>query len=151
MPEPAAMRPRSRPLTRALVLASTVALTATAGCGVLGSSAEEPGDIQVYSARHYELEEAFTAFEKETGLKVDFLFGDDAELRKRLEAEGENSPADVYLTVDAGNLWAADQAGLLQPLDSTTLDDAVPADYRAPDETWFGLALRARTVLYNPV
>ncbi len=144
------MRPRSRPLTRALTLASTLALAATAGCGVLGSSAEDPGDIQVYSARHYQLEEAFSEFEKETGLKVDFLFGDDAELRKRLEAEGDASPADVYMTVDAGNLWAADQAGLLKPLKSSTLDDAVPARYRAPDETWFGLALRARTVLYNP-
>ena len=82
------MRPRPRPLTTALTLASTVALVATAGCGVLGSSAEEPGDIQVYSARHYQLEEAFAEFEKETGLEVDFLFGDDAELRKRLEEAG---------------------------------------------------------------
>ncbi len=144
------MRSRPRPLTTALMLASTLVLTATAGCGVLGSSSAEPGDIQVYSARHYQLEEAFAAFEEETGLKVDFLFGDDAELRKRLEAEGEGSPADVYMTVDAGNLWAAEEAGLLQPLNSRTLDDAVPGRYRAPDDTWFGLALRARTVLYNP-
>jgi iron(III) transport system substrate-binding protein len=125
-------------------------LSATAGCGVLGSSADEPGDIQVYSARHYELEDAFAAFEEETGLTVEFLFGDDADLRQRLEAEGDGSPADVYMTVDAGNLWAADDAGLLQPLDSPTLDDAIPARYRSPDDTWFGLALRARTVLYNP-
>jgi iron(III) transport system substrate-binding protein len=146
------MRPRPRPHARALVLAPTIALAlaATAGCGVFGSSAEEPGDIQVYSARHYQLEEAFAEFEKETGLEVDFLFGDDAELRKRLEAEGDGSPADVYMTVDAGNLWAAEEEGLLKPLKSTTLDDAVPADYRAADDTWFGLALRARTVLYNP-
>ncbi len=144
------MRPRPRPLHTALALATTLALTATAGCGVLGGSAEEPGDIQVYSARHYQLEEAFAAFEEDTGLSVDFLFGDDAELRKRLEAEGEGSPADVYMTVDAGNLWAAEDAGLLQPLDSRVLDDAVPARYRAPDDTWFGLALRARTVLYDP-
>jgi len=147
---------RSRPRrpttarTRALVIASALALTATAGCGVIGSSAEQPGDIQVYSARHYQLEEAFAEFEKETGLKVDFLFGDDAELRKRLEAEGDGSPADVYMTVDAGNLWAAQQEGLLQPLKSRILDRAVPADYRAADDSWFGLALRARTVLYNP-
>ncbi len=144
------MRSRPRPLTTALALASTAALAATAGCGVLGSSVEEPGDIQVYSARHYDLEDAFAAFEEETGLTVEFLFGDDAELRKRLEAEGEGSPADVYMTVDAGNLWAAADAGLLQPLDSATLDEAIPARYRAPDDTWFGLALRARTVLYNP-
>ena len=144
------MRPRPRSLTTAVALASTLALSATAGCGVLGGSEEEPGDIQVYSARHYQLEEAFAAFEEETGLTVDFLFGDDAELRKRLEAEGEGSPADVYMTVDAGNLWAASEAGLLQPLESPALDDAVPARYRAQDDSWFGLALRARTVLYNP-
>src|SRR5687768_14399733 len=81
-PEYAAMRSRPRPLTTALTAATTLALTATAGCGVFGGSVEEPGDLQVYSARHYQLEEAFAAFEKETGLKVDFLFGDDAELRK---------------------------------------------------------------------
>jgi iron(III) transport system substrate-binding protein len=144
------MRSVPRPLTTAVTLASTLVLSATAGCGVLGSSAEGPGDIQVYSARHYDLEDAFAAFEEETGLTVEFLFGDDAELRKRLEAEGEGSPADVYMTVDAGNLWAAEDAGLLQPLDSPTLKQAIPARYRAPDDTWFGLALRARTVLYNP-
>ena len=143
------MRPRPRPTTTAVALAATLALTTTAGCGVLGGSAEA-GDIQVYSARHYELEDAFAAFEEDTGLSVDFLFGDDAELRKRLETEGDDSPADVYMTVDAGNLWAAEDAGLFQPLDSRTLDDAIPARYRAPDDTWFGLALRARTVLYNP-
>ena len=142
------MRPRPRPLHTALALATTLALTA--GCGLLGGSAEEPGDIQVYSARHYQLEEAFAAFEEETGLSVDFLAGDDAELRKRLEAEGDGSPADVYMTVDAGNLWAAQDAGLLEPLESRVLRDAVPARYRAPDDTWFGLALRARTVLYDP-
>ena len=144
------MRPRPRLHTTALVLASSLVLGATAGCGVLGGSEEEPGDLQVYSARHYELEEAFGAFEEETGLQVDFLFGDDAELRKRLEAEGEGSPADVYMTVDAGNLWAAEDAGLLEPLDSRTLARAVPAGYRSPDGSWYGLALRARTVLYDP-
>ena len=81
---------------------------ATAGCGIFGGSDEEPGDLQVYSARHYDLEEAFAEFEEETGLKVDFLFAEDAELLKRLEAEGEDSPADLFVTVDAGNLWAAD-------------------------------------------
>lgn len=128
----------------------TVALTlGVAGCGVFGGS-DEPGDIQVYSARHYDLEDAFVEFEKETGLKVDFISGDDAELRQRIKAEGADSPADIYMTVDAGNLWAAQQQGLLQPLDSQVLDDAVPKQYRDPDDEWFGLALRARTVVYNP-
>ena len=121
----------------------------TAGCGVFGSG-EEPGDLQVYSARHYDLEDAFKEYEKETGLKVDFLFAEDAELLKRIEAEGEGSPADVFMTVDAGNLWAADQAGVLAPIQSPTLDAAVPKRYRAADGSWYGLALRARTLVYNP-
>jgi iron(III) transport system substrate-binding protein len=128
----------------ALVLAGT-----TGGCAVFGSE-EEPGDIQVYSARHYDLEDAFAEFEEETGLEVDFLFAEDAELLQRIEAEGEGSPADVFMTVDAGNLWAADQAGVLEPVRSATLDAAVPEEYRSGDGTWYGLALRARTLVYNP-
>ena len=68
------MRTRPRSLATALALGSSLLLSATAGCAGLEGSGEEAGDIQVYSARHYELEEAFTAFEKDTGLKVDFLF-----------------------------------------------------------------------------
>src|SRR5688500_11848062 len=130
------------------VLALALAAT-TAGCGLFGSE-EEPGDLQVYSARHYDLEDAFAAFEDETGLKVDFLFAEDAELLKRIEAEGEESPADLFMTVDAGNLWAADEAGILDPVKSPELDAAVPDEYRSPDGTWYGLALRARTLVYNP-
>jgi iron(III) transport system substrate-binding protein len=130
------------------VLALALAAT-TAGCGLFGSE-EEPGDLQVYSARHYDLEDAFGDFEEETGLKVDFLFAEDAELLKRIEAEGEESPADLFMTVDAGNLWAADEAGILDQVRSPELEGAVPEQYRAEDDTWYGLALRARTLVYNP-
>ena len=141
------MRTPVRPVTALLAVALSAA---TAGCGIFGGSEEEPGDIQVYSARHYDLENAFADFEEETGLKVDFLFGEDAELLQRLEAEGEDSPADLFFTVDAGNLWAADQAGVLEEVRSPALEDAVPAQYRDGDGSWYGLALRARTVAYNP-
>jgi iron(III) transport system substrate-binding protein len=135
-----------KPVLAALALA--LAAT-TAGCGLFGSG-DEPGDLQVYSARHYDLEDAFAEFEDETGLEVDFLFAEDAELLQRLEAEGEGSPADLFMTVDAGNLWAADQAGVLAPVESPELDAAVPEQYRSADGTWYGLALRARTLVYNP-
>jgi iron(III) transport system substrate-binding protein len=136
---------------RAAALAATLSLTSlAAGCGFLGIGGDEPGDIQVYSARHYDLEDAFVEFEKETGLKVDFIFGDDAELLERLKAEGEDSPADIYMTVDAGNLWNAARQGELASLDSPVLDGAVPKEYRDARNRWFGLALRARTVVYNP-
>jgi iron(III) transport system substrate-binding protein len=133
----------------ALAVLALALAAATAGCGILGSE-EEPGDLQVYSARHYDLEDAFGAFEEQTGLKVDFLFAEDAELLKRIEAEGEESPADLFMTVDAGNLWAADEAGILDPVQSPELDAAVPEEYRSPEGTWYGLALRARTLVYNP-
>jgi iron(III) transport system substrate-binding protein len=135
--------------TPALALLTLALGAATAGCGIFGGG-DEPGDLQVYSARHYDLEEAFVEFEEETGLKVDFLFAEDADLLKRLETEGDASPADLYITVDAGNLWAAKQAGVLEDTDSPVLDKAVPAKYRDADGAWYGLALRARTVVYNP-
>ena len=136
---------------RAAALAATLSLTTLlSGCGFLGIGGDEPGDIQVYSARHYDLEDAFVEYEKETGQKVDFIYGDDAELLERLKAEGDAGPADVYMTVDAGNLWNAARQGELAPLDSAVLDKAVPQEYRDPQNRWFGLALRARTVVYNP-
>jgi iron(III) transport system substrate-binding protein len=131
-------------LAGALALAS-----ALSGCGVLGIG-EQPADLQVYSARHYDLEEAFAEFTDQTGITVDFLYGDDAELLQRFEAEGDSTPADVYMTVDAGNLWNAAHEGELAPLRSRKLDAAVPTDLRDPENRWFGLALRARTVAYNP-
>ena len=120
------------------------------GCGFLGIGGDEPGDIQVYSARHYDLEDAFVEFEDETGLEVDFIYGDDAELLERLKAEGDDTPADLFVTVDAGNLWNAADQGELVPVDSQVLEDSVPEEYRDSQDRWFGLALRARTVAYNP-
>ncbi|WP_148571631.1 extracellular solute-binding protein [Nocardioides caldifontis] len=136
-----------RRLLAPLVLTGSMAL-ATAGCGVFGAEAD--ADIHVYSARHYDLEEAFEDFTDETGLEVEFLYGDDAELLERLKSEGEDTPADVFMTVDAGMLWNAAEQGVLAPMDSTVLDEAVPEDLRDPDGRWVGLAMRARTVMYDP-
>ncbi len=139
-----------RPLRPKALLAtalSTAVLAATAGCGVFGGG---EADLQVYSARKYGSEEVFRQFTEDTGITVDFIFDDNATLLERIKAEGESSPADVYMTVDAGNLWNADQQGILDPLDSEALDQAVPKADRAADGAWFGLAKRARTVIYNP-
>lgn len=125
---------------------SIATLISTAGCGVF----DKPADLQVYSARHYGSEDVFKQFTQETGITVDFLGGDNAELLQRIKAEGADSPADVYMTVDAGNLWDAANQGLLAPIDSAALDREIPAEYRDPQNRWFGLVLRARTVLYNP-
>jgi iron(III) transport system substrate-binding protein len=132
-----------------LVAAIAVLATTVSGCGFLGIG-EEPADLQIYSARHYDLEEAFGQFQDETGISVEFIFGDDAELLERLKAEGDETPADVFMTVDAGALWNAARQGELAAVDSPQLQRAVPEDLRGPDGQWFGLAMRARTVTYNP-
>jgi len=138
-----------RPSLVAATCVAAVLATTVSGCGVLGIG-EEPADIQVYSARHYDLEEAFADFTEETGITVEFLYGDDAELLERLKAEGGESPADVFMTVDAGMLANAADRGVLAPVDSPELEQAVPADLRDPRGRWYGLAMRARTVVYNP-
>ena len=131
-----------------LIALAVVPLLATSACGLFGS--EEEADLQVYSARHYDLEEAFSAFTEDTGLTVEFLHGDDDELLERLKAEGDDTPADVFMTVDAGMLWNAAEQGQLAPMESSVLEDAVPQDLRDPQGRWAGLAMRARTVMYNP-
>jgi iron(III) transport system substrate-binding protein len=133
---------------RSLLALALAPLLVASGCAVFGS--EEGADIRVYSARHYDLEAAFTEFHEESGLTIEFLYGDDAELLERLKSEGEDTPADIFMTVDAGMLWNAAEQGLFQPMDSAVLEDAVPEDLRDPEGRWAGLAMRARTVVYDP-
>ena len=135
-------------MRRPLLALAVLPLLATAGCGFFG--AEEEADLQVYSARHYDLEAAFADFTDETGLSVEFLYGEDAELLERLKAEGDDTPADVFITVDAGMLWNAAEQGQLKPMDSPEIEQAVPEDLRDPQGRWTGLAMRARTTMYNP-
>jgi len=118
------------------------------GCSVFSS--EEPADLQVYTGRHYGSEQVFEEFTESTGVTIEMLEGDDAEMLERLKTEGDDSPADVYMTVGAGPLWSAADQGLLAPVASPTLDKAVPGRYRDSEGRWFGLVRRARTVVYNP-
>lgn len=132
----------------ALVALATTATLAVTGCSALGGG--DDADLQIYTARHYDLEEAFASFTDETGITVEFLAGDDAELLERLKAEGDSTPADLFMTVDAGMLWNAAEQGVLEPIESPVLDEAVPEDLRDPDGEWYGLAMRARTIVYAP-
>jgi len=106
-------------------------------------------EVLIYSARHYGEEAAFQAFTRKTGIQVKMFNGSTGELFERLKAEGERTPADVLLTVDAGNLWNAARAGLLSKVDSPELAASIPANLRDPDNRWFGLTVRARTIMYN--
>ena len=132
-----------RPL--GLAAALSLVLPLLVSCG-----SDDDSTIRVYSGRHYDLENAFTRFAEETGINVEFLYGSDAELLERIKAEGEDTPADVFMTVDAGNLWNAAQQDLLQPLTSPVIDAAVPEGLRDPQDRWVGLSMRVRTIMYNP-
>ncbi|HEX2576228.1 MAG TPA: extracellular solute-binding protein [Aquihabitans sp.] len=135
----------SRAARTAVVAVAALSLATLAGC-----TTEDDGEVlKVYSGRHYDVEKAFTRFEEETGIDVEFLTGNDNELRERIAAEGEDTEADVYLTVDAGNLASAAEDGLFQALPSEQLRDVIPENYRDPEDRWFGLAIRARTIIYN--
>lgn len=108
------------------------------------------GVINVYSARHYDTDKAlYNGFTQQTGIRVNVIEADADALIERIRSEGSRSPADVLITVDAGRLWRAQQAGLLQPIQSRILTAVVPANLREPQGHWFGLSRRVRVIMYN--
>jgi iron(III) transport system substrate-binding protein len=128
--------------------AGALLVIATLAFSVAAEAAGKP--LVVYSARKYQLvEQLFQEYGRERGIEVKSVTDDGAPLIQRLTAEGAASPADVFITVDAGDLWRATQAGLLQPVRSQVLEAAIPAHLRDPDGHWFGLAVRARTIAYS--
>ena len=130
---------------RALLLALTI--VAGAGAWHLAAAADE---VVVYSARsQYGQEPAIDAFTRKTGIQVKSFGGNTSELFDRLKAEGDKTPADVLITVDAGNLWNAGRAGLLSRMDSPEIAANVPANLRDPEGRWTALTVRARTIMYN--
>lgn len=117
-------------------------------CGA--GAAQANGEVNLYSSRHYDTDERlYTEFTEATGIKVNRLEDDADVLISRIELEGENSPADLLITVDAGRLWRAEQAGLLAPVDSGVLQERIPADLRHPDGLWYGFSTRARVIYYD--
>jgi iron(III) transport system substrate-binding protein len=116
----------------------------------LGATQVFAEEIVVYSARNEQLiKPLFDAYTKETGTKITFITDKAGPLLQRLKAEGKNTRADLLITVDAGNLWHAAREGVLQPVDSTTLQENIPAHLRDPGNQWFGLSLRSRTIVYS--
>ncbi len=108
------------------------------------------GEVNLYSSRHYDTDERlYDAFTEKTGIEVNRIEDSADKLIERMRSEGANSPADVLITVDAGRLWRADQAGLLQPVDSEVLGAAVPSYLAHPEGHWFGLSKRARVIFYD--
>lgn len=143
-PVPASLRRLVFPLASLLALALLVA------CARPGPGDQAGLFVNVYTARHYGVEPVFEAFTQDTGINVRFTTGSDSALRERIKAEGRFTPADVYVAVDAGNLWLAGEDGLLQPVDSKVLADNIPPELRDPGNRWFGLSQRVRTIVYHP-
>jgi iron(III) transport system substrate-binding protein len=133
-----------------------VASLAVAGALSLGglvwslvSHADEP-ELNLYTSRHYQTDEAlYERFTELTGIRINRLEGKGDQLIERIRSEDMNSPADILITVDAGRLWRAEQAGLFQPVESAVLEERVPAHLRHPDRLWFGFSTRARLIFYN--
>jgi iron(III) transport system substrate-binding protein len=128
-----------------------IVLGATLGFSLLTSYAQAQEKIlNLYSARHYSTDEALYAnFTKATGIKINRIEAGEDALLQRIKAEGTNSPADVFLTVDAGRLWIAEQDGIFAPIQSTVLNAKIPASYRLPSGTWYGLSSRARVIVVD--
>ncbi len=108
-------------------------------------------EVNVYTSRHYDSDNAlYEEFTKETGIKVNIISGKGSALLERLKSEGKNSPADIFFTVDAGNLWKVQKEGLFQSIESKKVLQAVPENLRGPNNEWTAIAKRARVVFYNP-
>ena len=132
--------------TRARLLAG-IALAATAATSV---PAFAEGELNLYSSRHYDTDERlYSDFEELTGITINRIEGNADELIARMEAEGANSPADVFLTVDTVRLARAADMGLLQPVESAVLETRVPAYLQDDENRWFGFSQRARILFYD--
>ena len=109
-------------------------------------------EVNVYTSRHYDSDaELYSSFTADTGIKVNIISGKGKALMERLNSEGANSPADVFITVDAGNLWKVQKDGMFQSISSSVVDSVVPANLRGPNDEWVAIAKRSRVMYYNPL
>ena len=128
--------------TKTSILA--LAIAATAG------SVFAEGELNLYSSRHYDTDERlYSDFTEATGITINRIEGKADELITRMEAEGDNSPVDVFLTVDTVRITRAKDLGLLQSIDSPVLEAAIPAYLQDDDNQWFAFSQRARILFYD--
>ena len=125
------------------------AVLAVLSIGAAGAAHAQEKVLNLYSARHYQTDEAlYNNFTKQTGIKINRIEAGENELLERIKNEGANSPADVFLTVDAARLAKADELNLFAPLKSKVLESRIPANLRTAD--WAAFSTRARVIVYNP-
>lgn len=133
-----------------IIRATLCPLLAVLVTSFTGLSHAAENEVNVYSHRHYKVDEDINElFTKQTGIHVNVVNADADQLIERLKSEGENSPADLLITVDAGKLQRAKAAGLLQPIKSEILDKQVPEPLRDVDKQWYAYTVRARVILYS--
>ncbi|QUX97303.1 Fe(3+) ABC transporter substrate-binding protein [Marinomonas sp. CT5] len=139
-------------MKRQTIKTSLFTLTSTAALMTFGSaSVHASGEINVYSARSEALiKPLLDIYAKENNVKVNLITGKADALLNRLKSEGDASPADVFITVDAGRLYRAKEAGVLQPFETKHLNKVIPEHLKDRDGYWYGLSQRARVILYNP-
>lgn len=131
-------------------LLSSLPVAALASAAGRAARAQDAGEVNVYSSRHYDTDRTlYDGFTQESGIRVRLIEGGEDAILERMRSEGANSPADVLITVDAARLWRAKEAGLLQPVQSSVLQQRIPANLRDPDGYWFGLSVRARVIMYD--
>jgi iron(III) transport system substrate-binding protein len=124
----------------------TILISILVGLGTAALAAEE---VNLYTNRHYDTdEEILNRFTEETGIEVNVLKGDSDQLIERIAREGENSPADLLITADAGRLHRAKEREILQSVSTEILNQNVPANLRDQDNYWYGLTMRARVIVY---
>ena len=119
---------------------------------ILTTSLFAVSEVNVYSQRHYDSDKILLKqFEEKTGIKVNVVTAKAEELVAKLAIEGANTPADILITADIGNLYQAKEKNLLQPIESKILDENIPSHLRDNDKEWFALTKRARVFVYNPL
>lgn len=127
-----------------------LAAAAIAGTAFAVQPALADGEVNLYSSRHYDTDERlYSDFEEATGIRVNRIEDSGSVLIERIKSEGANSPADIFLTTDAGRLWVAEEEGLFQPVESEVLENSIPAHLRHPNGLWFGFSERARVIFYD--
>lgn len=108
------------------------------------------GEVNLYSSRHYDTDDQlYDQFTQQTGITINRIEGKGDELIARLQAEGRNSPADVFITVDTSRLERAKNAGILQSIESDILEKRIPSNLKDSDNQWFGFSQRARIIFYD--
>ena len=124
--------------------------TLTAAAAILALAAPAfAQEVNIYSSRHYDSDDLlFDEFTEETGITVNRIEADADEIIARLEAEGDNSPADIFIAVDVGRMDRAEEAGVLQPFTSDVIEERVPEQFQHPENLWFGVSQRARIIFY---